>query len=94
MQFLLYSKTPSNSRKMCGNGIPPLSPEGSQSILLIPDSPEHTSVHNYIKSQFLLEKQRGRSNPAELSYKSSLHSLVFSCQILDSPAFSHSPAVN
>lgn len=39
MQFLLHPQTSSKSRKMCGNGIPSLSAEGSQSIPLIPDSP-------------------------------------------------------
>lgn len=39
MQLPLHPRTSSSSREMCGNGIPPLPPEGSQSIPWIPDSP-------------------------------------------------------
>lgn len=87
MQFLLHPNTSSNSRKMCGNGIPSLFPEESQSIPLIPDSPGTCLCPQLHKIPTFFGKTTWQKQSCRFiscahtdrSYKSSLH-FAFSCQ--------------
>lgn len=85
MQFLLHPKTSLNSREMCGNRIPSLSPEGSQSIPLIPNSFGTSLCPQLAKilisfGQTTWQKQSCRSCAhTDRSYKSTLH-FAFPCQ--------------